>query len=183
MKRLLCTTTLLFAASILLPAQTPAAAPTPTPAATPAPAPAAAKPNFSGTWKINLDKSEFGQVPPPTSETNVITQTGNDIKIAITSDGDRGKEVYTTPFTIGAGETPLPKDSFPDSAEFKILSSKGEWHDTALVVTQKITYQDSPGVITSTLTLSPDGKQLTKSTLISLDTMGDFDTKTFFDKQ
>ncbi len=174
MKKLFSVTLLLFAAIASLQAQTT----TPTPAATPA----TAKPNFSGTWKLNVDKSEFGQVPPPMTETNVIVQTGNDIKITTNSDGDRGKEVYTLPFTIGGDETPTPKDAFPDTAEFKILSSKGEWRDTSLVVTHKISYQGGAGTMVATFVLSPDGKFFTKTTLISLD-LGEFDTKTIFEKQ
>ena len=32
----------------------------------------AGKPNFSGDWKLNLEKSNFGAVPPPTSITRKI---------------------------------------------------------------------------------------------------------------
>jgi hypothetical protein len=148
----------------------------------PAAAPAAAKPNFSGAWKLNLDKSEYGQVPPPTTETNVFTQSGDDLSIAITSDGERGKEVYTLPATIGGPESPTPKDSFPESAEFKILAVKAEWHAANLVLLEKITYQGGPGTLMVICSLSPDGKQLTKLTHISLD-LGEFDTKAVFDKQ
>ena len=32
----------------------------------------AAKPNFSGTWTLNVSKSDFGMLPGPTSRTDVI---------------------------------------------------------------------------------------------------------------
>jgi hypothetical protein len=94
----------------------------------------------------------------------------------------RGKEVYTLPFTAGGPESPTPKDAFPESAEFKILSTKGEWRKDTLVLLEKITYQGGPGTIMVICSLSPDGKQLTKLSHISLD-LGEFDTKAVFDKQ
>jgi hypothetical protein len=185
MKKIFSVTILLYSALTSLNAQTPPATPaTAAPPASSAP-PAtttAATPNLSGTWKLNLDKSEFGQIPPPSSETDVFTQNANDLKIAISSDNERGKEVYTIPLTIGGDETPTPKDAFPDSAEFKILSSKGEWQTGTLVVLQKISYQGGAGTIRSIYTLSLDGKVLTKESHISLD-LGEFDYKTVFDKQ
>ncbi len=181
MKKILGVTILLYSALTSFNAQTPPAKSPATPATSPTAA-AAATPNLSGTWKLNLEKSDFGQIPPPTSETNVFTQSGNDLKIAVSSDGDRGKEVYTIPITIGGDEISTPKDTFPEAAEFKILASKGEWQTTTLLVNQKISYQGSAGTVRSIYTLSPDGKLLTKETHISLD-LGEFDYKAVFDKQ
>jgi hypothetical protein len=172
MKNLLYLAALLIATLPTLQAQTSA----------PDKASTTARPNFAGTWKFNPDKSEYGQVPPPTMETDVFTQSGDDFKIAINSDGDRGKEVYTLPFTAGGPESPTPKDAFPESAEFKILSVKGEWRKDTLVLLEKITYQGGPGTIMVICSLSPDGKQLTKLSHISLD-LGEFDTKAVLDKQ
>ena len=121
-------------------------------------------------------------MPPPISGIDVFTETGNDLKIATTSDNERGKEIYALPMTIGGDATPTPKDTFPDTAQFRILSSKAAWQGATLVVDQMMDYQGSVGTIHSTYTLSPDGKLLTKLTHISLD-LGEFDTKTLFDKQ
>ena len=44
-----------------------------------------AKPNFAGTWKLNLAKSDLGQMAP-TSETNTISQTADTVTVATTSD-------------------------------------------------------------------------------------------------
>ena len=33
---------------------------------------AAGKPDFSGEWKLNIDKSNFGPIPPPTSLTQTV---------------------------------------------------------------------------------------------------------------
>lgn len=169
-------TILLFPALVSLHAQTSQSPSTP-PTAT-----AATTPNLTGAWKLNVDKSDFGQVPPPSSQTDVFTQSGNDLKIATTSDGERGKEIYALPMTIGGDDTPTPKDTFPDAAQFKILSSKATWQGATLIVDQRMNYQGSAGIIHSTFTLSADGKMLTRTTHYSLD-LGEFDTKTVYDKQ
>jgi len=158
-------------------------APNPAPAPVPAPsvAPAAA-PDLSGTWKLNLEKSNYDQVPPPQDETIVITQKGPAFTIATTADNDRGKEVYTLPFTADGADTPTPKGTFADTATLQFVSSKGEWKGGALVLTQKILYENSPGTLTSTFKLSPDGKTLTRVMDISVD-QGVFQTTSVYDKQ
>jgi hypothetical protein len=55
-----------------------------------------AKPNFAGTWKLNLTKSDLGKMAP-TSETNTISQTADTVTVAIVSDREQGKMTYTFP--------------------------------------------------------------------------------------
>ena len=180
MKKTLHVAILLFFAFPLIQAQTPA--PAAPPASATAPAPAATAPNLAGTWKLNLAKSDFDQVPPPTSETIVFTRTGADFTIATTSDNERGKEIYTLPFTPDGTETPTPKGTFANTATLQFLSSKADWQGSSLVLTQKIIYQGAPGILKSAFTLSPDGKTLTRVMHISVE-QGEFDTTSVFDKQ
>jgi hypothetical protein len=52
---------------------------------------AADKPDFSGTWKMDPDKSTFGPLPPPTSITSKIDHKDPDITVATTQVGpDQG---------------------------------------------------------------------------------------------
>ncbi|GGG69125.1 hypothetical protein [Edaphobacter dinghuensis] len=168
----------------LVSAQTPTAAPTPAPTAqAPATAPApAVKPDLSGTWTLNLSKSDYDQVPPPQDEILVFSHNGSTFSVATTSDNERGKEVYTLPFTIDGNETPTPKGTFADTATLQFLSTKAEWDGTSLILTQKITYQGGAGTLKSTFTLSADGKTLTRMMHISVD-QGEFDTTSVYDKQ
>lgn len=143
---------------------------------------AAGKPDFSGTWKLNVDKSDFGQMPPPITETNVITQSGVDMKVVVTSEREQGERDYTLSLKLDGKDTPTPAGTFPPESPFQIVSSKAEWTGSDLVVSQQTTFQGNPGTLKSTWTLSPDGKVLTKSTQVSIG-MGDFTTKTIYDKQ
>ena len=181
MKKILCLATLLTLPISLIHAQTPSAAPAP--ASPPASvATATVGPNLAGTWNLNLAKSDYDQVPPPSSEILTLTQTGSAFTSATASDNERGKEVYTLPFTTDGTETPTPKGTFSDTATLQYLSTKAEWKGASLVVTQKILYEAAPGTLKSTFTLSADGKTLTRAMHISVD-QGEFDTTAVFEKQ
>jgi len=180
-----CFAAVLVLCGTLVSAQTPATAPAPAPApaaAAPAVQAPVVKPDLSGTWTLDLAKSDYDQIPPPQDETLVFSHTGSTYSIATTSDNERGKEVYTLPFATDGSETPTPKGIFADTATLQYLSTKGEWEGAALVLTQKIVYQNSPGSLKSTFTLSPDGKTLTRMMHISVD-QGDFDTTSVYEKQ
>ncbi len=160
-----------------------APSPAPAPASTPTPAlTATASPNLTGTWNLNLAKSDYDQVPPPSSEILIFTQTGSAFTVATASDNERGKEVYTLSFTTDGAETPTPKGTFSDTATLQYLSTRSEWKGASLVVTQKILYESAPGTLKSTFTLSADGKTLTRAMHISVD-QGEFDTTSVYEKQ
>ena len=152
-------------------------------AATPAAqaAAATAKPDFTGSWKLDLGKSVYGPVPSPNAETNVITQTGDDFKLVTTQEGGTGTLTYTINFTAGAPESQVPKDAFPANSDLTILTTKGDWSGAVLVIVQKASYQGMAVAISQRFTLSDDGKELTKITNYSTD-QGDFDTKTVYEK-
>ena len=139
-----------------------------------------AKPDFSGTWKLNLAKSDLGQMAP-TSETDTITQTADQVKVAMTSEREQGTRSFTIAAKLDGTETPVPSDAFPADSPFKILTSKAEWVGNSLVITQTTSFQDSKGTLKSTYTLSDEGKVLTKATHMTFD-QGDFDSKSVYDK-
>ena len=140
---------------------------------------AQAKPDFSGTWKLNLQKSDLGQYAPD-SETYTVTQTAEAIKVAIASAGQFALN-YTFSAKLDGTETPIAADAFPADSPFKVLTSKAEWKDKALVITQTTSFQDAKGTLVSTYTLSDDGKTLTKVTHVVFD-QGNFDSKSVYDK-
>jgi hypothetical protein len=143
---------------------------------------AQAKPSFSGTWTMNIDKSDLGQMPKPTSQTETITQTADGITIAIAADrGELGKQSYAFSSKFDGTETPIPAGTIPADSPFKILSTKAEWQGSALVITQKTSFQDLPGTLQTIYTLSDDGKMLTSAMHISFGEI-EFATKTVYDK-
>lgn len=139
-----------------------------------------AKTDLSGSWKIDLSKSDFGPAPPPSAQTETITQTGDDITIVLDSTGDQGTQKYTLTLKAGGPEVPFPATN-NNGSPLVIISNKAEWQGAALLVTEKAAYQDNPITLKITYTLSPDGKFLTKNTHISAE-MADFDLRAVYNK-
>ena len=143
---------------------------------------AVAKPNLTGEWKLNVAASDLGDVPPPMRQMEVVTHAGDEFAIAITIEREEMKQNYTLRFQVGGAEMPMAKGSFLEDAPFRILGVKGAWLGAVLVVTQRVSFQGTEGILTANYALSPDGKMLRKTTHVVMDA-GAFDTKTVYDKQ
>src|ERR1035441_8219318 len=92
-----------------------------------------AKPNFSGTWKLNLQKSDLGQMAP-TSETDTIAQTADEFKIEVASESQRGKRDTTSTAKLDGTDTANPAAA---NSPFQILSTKATWLGSSLVITDR----------------------------------------------
>ena len=66
------------------------------------PAVAADKPNFSGDWAMNLEKSNFGPLPMPTSVTMKITHAEPSITIVTDAKGGLGGDGRNEDFAAAA---------------------------------------------------------------------------------
>ena len=73
--------------------------------------PAPAKPNYSGIWKLNLAKSDYGPVPAPESQVYTIEHKEPSIKIIVDQKGGaRGDIKFTLDLTTDGKEVgPFPK--------------------------------------------------------------------------
>lgn len=138
-----------------------------------------AKPNFAGTWKLNLQKSDLGQMAPD-SETDTVAQTADEVKVTIASTGQFPLN-YSFYAKLDGSDSPLAADAFPADSPFRILTSKAAWNGASLVITQTTSFQDAKGTLVTTYTLSDDGKVLTKTTHVVFD-QGAFDSKGVYDK-
>lgn len=121
------------------------------------------KPNLSGTWKLNVQKSDFGAVPGPTSQTDIIEQSGDTVKINVSAEGDQGKRQFTMTLMADGKEMQIPAEApgahpVPDVTMQSISSA---WENGLLVVHEKLTYGSDPVTGVSHYTLSSDGKVLT----------------------
>ena len=113
---------------------------------------AADKPDFSGVWKLNVSKSDFGSAEKPVSMTVVSKNEGTQMHSTQSAETAQGPQ--TTEFTWyldgkrHATDKPVPGYSIT------------KWDDNALV-TQR---QSSDGAykVTIRMTLSADGKVATE---------------------
>ena len=64
-----------------------------------------AKPNLSGTWKLDPSKSEFGAMPGPSSMTRVITHNDPSMAVKTTQAGQRGEFTTELKYTTDGKES------------------------------------------------------------------------------
>ncbi|MDX2152841.1 MAG: hypothetical protein SFV54_19010 [Bryobacteraceae bacterium] len=135
----------------------------------------AEKPNFSGEWKLNASKSDFGQMPAPDLMVRKIDHKEPDLTVSTTQKSQMGEFTSEAKYAT-------------DGKEYTNKSRGGEaksvlkWDGDALVITTK---RETPnGEITTVdrWTLGDGGKTLNGATKFS-SPMGELDIKMVFDKQ
>jgi hypothetical protein len=149
-------------------------------AAAPAAGPAAAtngtRPNLTGTWKLNVNKSDFGVMPPPDSQVDVIDHHDPVLVVKVTAEGAQGKQEYTLNSTTDGKEVTNQMMGQP-------VKSTTAWDGNNLVTNAKLTIQDNDISLKQTYLLSDDGKTLTVNAHIVAGAMGEMDQKMVYEKQ
>ncbi len=139
------------------------------------------KPNISGTWKLNIPKSNFGASVAPLSQTEVISQSGDSITFTITTMTETGTSKYAYCFKIGDPAKGISPYQFKPEDKFKVQDVKAAWTSGSLVVTINATMKDESMTITSHYTLARDGQRMSKATYIDKDS-GPVYTAEFYEK-
>ncbi len=133
--------------------------------------------NLSGTWKLNIPKSDFGQMSPPASQTDTIEDSEPSIKIVEDQKGGMmGDFNITTNLSTDGKET---TSTGMGGSEVK---STAHWEGSTLVVNSTTSFQGSDVKIKDSYSLSPDGNTLTEMAHVETG-MGNFDSTSVFDKQ
>ncbi len=114
------------------------------------------KPNFSGTWKQDNARSDFGNLPAPISVIDIITHKDPVLHLTQTVIGPQGDSVtsehdYSTDGREQAGKS-------PNYTEKTVVKSDGN----ALVFTITRDYSGREVIIRERWELSSDGKTLSK---------------------
>jgi len=113
-----------------------------------------AKPNFTGHWKLNLSKSDFGQMPAPDSLTQTVTHSDPNLTVAIKQSGEGGEIEVESKYTtdgkecvnqVGPAEV---KSTLKFEGETLVIVSKGQFGDTAFTMTDKWTVSEDGKVLT-----------------------------------
>ncbi len=137
--------------------------------------PAFGKPNFAGNWKLNVDKSDFGQFPPPASLTQQITHEDPAMKLTVKMSTDNGDFDFEMVISTDGKET---TNTIGESE----MKSVAKWDGDTLVVKTKGTFGDNEVTIDDKYTLSGDGKTLTQVRHFA-SAQGELDQKLIFEKQ
>ena len=127
---------------------------------------------LNGTWKLNVSKSSFGQFPPPSSETDTITVTGNEFKQQYSSVTARGAQNGMRSCTVDGKEVTLtPDDTRVQLGAIKLSKMQCSWEGKAVVFLETANFNG--GTLTDKLTFSAsdDGKTMTMTSHITSATM------------
>lgn len=135
----------------------------------------AQKTDYSGTWKLDVAKSDFGAIPGPTSRTDVITHKDPTITNHVSLDGEQGKADYTVSYSTDGKEV-------TNTVGERVSKSTAKWEGANVVINTKLKFGDADVDIVSTWVVSADGKTLTVSAHIN-STMGETDQKLVYEKQ
>ena len=135
---------------------------------------AADKPDFSGEWKLNIDKSDFGPMPPPSSQTQKIDHKDPILKISTVQSGADGDS------TVDASYTTDGKES-KNSMRGMDAKSVAKWDGDALLIDTKLDYQGMDINFKMSMKMSADGKTINTKTKIATP-QGDFDLTAILEK-
>ncbi|MCX6587734.1 MAG: hypothetical protein NTX13_14315 [Acidobacteria bacterium] len=115
---------------------------------------ALAAPDFSGTWKVNVAKSNFGPMPSPDKYIRVIDHKEPTVKIEESQASDRGE---------WTGIINLKTDGTETSSEIRgnALKSISRWDGEVLSSKSKLDFNGTPIELNDRLSLSEDKKTLT----------------------
>ena len=136
---------------------------------------AQAKSDFSGTWKANIGKSDFGPAPPPDSLVMKIAHEDPSLKANIAQTGGTGDMTFDMVYTTDGKECV----NHPGGNEFK---TKLKWEGDELVADTTGSWDGNDFTAKDRWTLADGGKTMTIQRHISTGG-GDFDMKLVFEKQ
>jgi hypothetical protein len=120
------------------------------------PAPAQTAPNLSGTWVLQVDKSDFGPFPAPQSRTDVIDHQEPRITITRTAVTQNGEVRFNLAFAVDG----KPHKNVVNGNE---LTSTLRWDGPVLVIVSTTSTPQGDVTLTDRWSLSDDGKTLTQA--------------------
>lgn len=132
--------------------------------------PLAAAPNFSGSWMLNIAKSQYGQFPAPEVMLRTVEMQGAQLSMKTYQKGAQGEVTSELKYTTDG--KPSVNGANTGSAA---------WYGDTLVIESSREAQGARLTQRDSWTLSVDGKTLTVTTKVKLPN-GEFDVKQVFEK-
>ncbi len=136
---------------------------------------AQAKPNFSGAWKLNAGRSDFGAMPAPDSRADKITHQEPDLTDSFTQSGQMGEVSAELKYSTDGKET-------TNTIRGIEIKSTAKWEGDDLVIAGKGSFNGADVTLNDRWSLSADGKTLTIQRHVN-SPMGETDQKIVLEKQ
>ncbi len=112
------------------------------------------KPDFTGKWKLDTAKSDFGMAPPTESETRAIEHKDPKLKVATATKGAQGERSFENNYTTDGKES----TNTQGTRETKTIV---KWEDKKIVMTWKVDFQGQELNIKEAWELGEGGKGMT----------------------
>lgn len=135
---------------------------------------AADKPDFSGNWKLNVEKSDFGPMPKPEKAEYVIAHKDPELNVKSTAVTQMGEVTNEVKITTDGKE-------FTNTMHGQEVKGNAAWEGKVLVVTQKLNVQGTEIVLVQKWTLADDNKSITQDVAITTP-QGELKQKAVLDK-
>lgn len=127
--------------------------------------------NFTGVWKLNLSKSDYGPVPQPEAMTRTINHNDPSLQISTYQKGAQGEVTTELKYTTDGKTT-----------ENKGSKGSAKWDGDKLVIDSVRDLQGNEIKFHEVWGLSADGKIMTINNHLTAP-QGEFDITLVFDKQ
>ncbi len=137
-------------------------------------APSPARTNYSGVWRLNVARSDFGGMPAPDARVDVIEHQEPAIKIQVSQDGPDGNHGFAANLTTNGK---IVASRFEDLD----AKSRASWLGEKLVVDTRMNFQGSEISIETVYELSEGGSALIQSSRAIAPT-GEIHQKLVFEK-
>ncbi|MBI4908289.1 MAG: hypothetical protein HY820_31980 [Acidobacteria bacterium] len=137
--------------------------------------PAAAKPDFSGSWKLVADKSDFGPMPVPDKMEYAIEHKDPEVKAKVTQANQQGEATVEQTYSTDGKETTNTLRGNP-------VKSTTKWDGDKMVINSKIDFQGNEITLSDAWVLAEDGKTVTITRKIN-SPMGELEQKIVLAKQ
>jgi hypothetical protein len=138
-----------------------------------------ATPNFSGTWNLDVAKSDFGPAPPPDSVVMVIDHKEPNLKVTTTQKGAPGDTTNESNITTDGKANVNKLRTMGGELD---VNSTSTWNGKKLATTRTFEVQGMSIAMNDSWELSDDGKVMTMVREIKTP-QGDFGTKMVFNKK
>ncbi len=135
---------------------------------------AADKPDFSGNWKLNVEKSDFGPMPKPEKADYTIVHKDPEMNVKSVAVGSMGEMTNEVKILTDGTE-------FTNTVRGQEVKGTAKWDGKTLVVTQKLEIQGTAITFIQKWTLSDDGKSIVQEVNISTP-QGELAQKAVLDK-
>jgi hypothetical protein len=117
--------------------------------------------DFSGRWKLNLAKSDYGDLQGPSSRVDTIEQHGEKISESVVATQRNKAQNYSMVFSTDGRKTILPQGGGVRIGYVTMQSISAAWEGSSLVVMQGLHFEDYDIVAKNIYTLSANGDTLT----------------------